>query len=126
LIEGIIVQGPSNSTKKIVVRAIGPSLRAFGIADALANPTLGIFNSSNARIGSNDNWKTIQVGGIVTSSQIAEINGSGVAPSNDLESAIVANLKPGAYTAVVRGARNGVGTGVVDAFDLIRRQQVHR
>jgi len=112
------VLGPSGSTKKILVRAIGPSLVPFGITDALANPTLGIFNSSNAQIASNNNWKTTQIGGIITSDQAAEINGSSLAPSNDLESAIVANLTPGAYTAVVRGLNNTVGTAVVDAFDL--------
>ena len=118
MIEGFIVQGPAGSKKKIIVRAIGPSLIPFGIADAVANPTLEIFNASNTKIASNDNWKTTQVGGIITGNQFAEINGSGVAPSNDLESAIIANLAPGAYTAVVRGAGNTVGTGVVDAFDL--------
>jgi uncharacterized protein YkwD len=118
LIEGFIVQGPAGSVKKILVRAIGPSLIPFGVADAVANPTLEIFDSNNTRIASNDNWKTTQPGGIITGDQFAEINGSGVAPSNDLESAIVANLTPGSYTAVVRGANNSVGTGVVDAFDL--------
>jgi uncharacterized protein YkwD len=118
LIEGFIVQGPAGSVKKIIVRAIGPSLTPFGVPDAVANPTLDIFDANNNKIASNDNWKTTQVGGIITGDQFAEINGSGVAPSNDLESAIVANLTPGSYTAVVRGANNGVGTGVVDAFDL--------
>jgi hypothetical protein len=118
LIEGFIVQGPPGSIKKILVRATGPSLIPFGIPDALANPTLDIFNAANTKVASNDNWKTTQVGGIITGDQFAEINGSGLAPSNDLESAIVANLAPGAYTAVVRGAGNTVGTGVVDAFDL--------
>ena len=118
LIEGFIVQGPAGSVKKILVRAIGPSLIPFGVADAVANPTLDIFDANNTKIASNDNWKTTQQGGIITGDQFAEINTSGVAPSNDLESAIVANLTPGSYTAVVRGANNTVGTGVVDAFDL--------
>jgi uncharacterized protein YkwD len=118
LIEGFIVQGPAGSTKKILIRAIGPSLVPFGITDAVANPTLDIFDANNTKIASNDNWKTTQVGGIITSDQFAEINGSNLAPTNDLESAIIANLAPGSYTAVVRGANNSVGTGVVDAFDL--------
>lgn len=118
LIEGFIVQGPAGSTKKIIVRAIGPSLAGFGITDALANPTLGIFNASNTQIASNDNWRTTQVGGIITGDQFAEINGSGLAPTNDAESAIIAELTPASYTAVVRGSGNSVGTAVVDAFDL--------
>jgi hypothetical protein len=123
LIEGFIVQGPVGSTKKLVVRAIGPSLIPFGIADALTNPTLGIFDATSTQIASNDNWKTTQVGGIITADQVAEINGSGVAPTNDAESAIVANISPGTYTAVVRGANNAIGTAVVDAFDLSSTSQ---
>jgi hypothetical protein len=119
LIEGFIVQGPAGSAKKIIVRAIGPSLVPLGITDALANPTLEIHDASNATVvATNDNWKTTQVGGLVTADQSAEISSSGVAPGNDLESAIIANLAPGSYTAVVRGAGNSVGTGVVDAYDL--------
>ena len=118
LIEGFIVQGSAGSTKKIMVRAIGPSLIPFGITDALANPTLEIHDASNAIVASNNNWKTTQIGGLITSDQSAEIGGSGLAPSNDLESAIIANLAPGSYTAVVRGVNNTTGTGVVDAYDL--------
>jgi hypothetical protein len=120
LIEGFIVQGPAGSTKKILVRAIGPSLVPFGVTDALANPTLDIFdvNNNNTKIASNDNWKTTQVGGIITGDQVAEINASKLAPGNDAESAIVANLAPGSYTGVVRGAGNSEGTAVVDAYDL--------
>jgi autotransporter-associated beta strand protein len=118
LIEGFTVQGPANSIKKIIVRAIGPSLTPFGIPDALANPTLEIKNANNVTVATNNNWKTTQIGGLITSNQFAEINGSGLAPSNDLESAIIANLAPGSYTAVVAGVGNTTGTGVVDAYDL--------
>jgi hypothetical protein len=118
LIEGFIVQGPAGSTKKILVRALGPSLVPFGIADALVDPALEIHDASSATVGTNDNWKTTQVGGLITSDQGIEINASQLAPSNDLESAIIANLSPGSYTAIVRGAGNMVGTGVVDAYDL--------
>jgi uncharacterized delta-60 repeat protein len=120
LIEGFIVQGPAGSTKKIVVRAIGPSLAPFGIPDALVNPTLEIHDASanNATVATNDDWRSTQVGGLITGDQSAEIASSGVPPSNDLESAIIADLAPGSYTAVVRGVGNTTGTGVVDAYDL--------
>jgi CSLREA domain-containing protein len=118
LIEGLIVQGPAGSTKKIVVRAIGPSLTSLGVANAIANPILEIFDSNNVKIASNDDWKTTQVGGIITTDQSAEISGSGLAPGNDLEAAIIATLAPGNYTAVVRGSGNGGGTAVVDAYDI--------
>jgi hypothetical protein len=118
LIEGFIVQGPAGSTKNILVRAIGPSLVSFGITDALADPTLEIHDSNDTIVATNDDWKTTQLGGIITSDQSQAINSSGVAPVDDHESAIMANLAPGSYTALVRGAGNSVGTGVVDAYDL--------
>ncbi|PZR73394.1 MAG: hypothetical protein DLM73_10790 [Chthoniobacterales bacterium] len=118
LIQGFIVQGPAGSTKKIIVRALGPFLQQFGITDFLANPALDIFDGNQVKVASNDNWRTTQVGGLITGDQFAEINASGLAPTNDAESAIIANLAPGQYTAVVRGSGNSVGTGLVDAFDL--------
>jgi pimeloyl-ACP methyl ester carboxylesterase len=118
LIEGFIIDGPAGSTKKIIVRAIGPSLIPFGIADALTNPTLEIHDASGTTVATNNDWKITQVGGLITSDQTSEINSTGVAPSDDRESAIIANLVPGSYTAVVRGVNNTTGTGVVDAYDL--------
>ena len=118
LIEGFIVQGPSGSTKKILVRALGPWLKNFGINDALANPTLEIHDSSGATVATNNDWKHTQVGGLITGDQSGEISASGLAPVEDLESAIIADLPTGSYTAVVRGVNDATGTGIVDAYDL--------
>ena len=118
LIEGFIAVGPGGSTKKILVRALGPFLTQFGVTDALANPTLEIRDSGNALIATNNDWRNTQVGGIITGDQATEIEGSGLAPTNDLESAIIADLAPGSYTAVARGVNNTVGTGIVDAYDM--------
>jgi hypothetical protein len=118
LIEGFIVQGPTGSTKKIIVRALGPSLAGFGISDALANPALEIHDSSGATVATNNDWKNTQPGGLIIGDQSIEISSSGLAPNDDLESGIIANLAPGSYTAVVRGVNNAIGTAVVDAYDL--------
>ncbi len=107
LIGGFIITG--TQPKRIIVRAIGPSLPFPG---TLANPTLELRDSSGGLIFSDDNWRT---GG-----QEAEIIATGIPPSNDLESAIVATLpaNSSAYTATVRGVNNGTGIGVVEAYDL--------
>src|SRR5205814_3433136 len=78
---------------------------------ALADPILELRDSSGALIRSNDNWR---------SDQEAEIIATGMPPSNDLESAIVATLPANnsAYTAIMRGANGGTGIGVVEAYDL--------
>lgn len=109
--------GPEGSSKKVIVRALGPSLKPFGVADALANPTLEI-HDANDIVAKNDDWKNTQIFKLITSDQSAEIRDSGVAPSDDLESAVIVNLAPGTYTAVVRGVGNTTGTGLVDAYDL--------
>ena len=107
LIGGFIVTG--NTPKRMVVRAIGPSLTAFGVAGALTNPVLELHGPGGFATITNDNWGDTQQ---------AEIQATGVAPGNNLESAIVATLPPGAYTAIVRGQGNGTGVGLVEAYDL--------
>jgi hypothetical protein len=96
--------------KKVVIRAMGPSLP---VAGALADPTIELRDSTGALIVSNDNWR---------SRQEAEIIATGIPPSNDLESAIMATLPAygSAYTAIVRGAGNGTGIGLVEVYDLDR------
>ena len=106
LIGGFIVTGTQN--KKVIVRAIGPSL---SLADKLANPTLELYQGNN-RIAVNDNW--------VDSLDKQAIIDSGVAPTNDLESAIIMSLPANnsQYTAIVRGVSNGTGIAVVEVYDL--------
>ena len=108
LIGGFIVTGTQN--KKVIVRAIGPSLT---LADKLANPTLQLFQGNNL-IASNDDWQNS------SPSDKQAIIDSGVAPTNDLESAIVMSLPANnsQYTAVVRGVSNGTGIAVVEVYDL--------
>jgi hypothetical protein len=79
---------------------------------------LELHSGAGALIASNDNWRTTQVGGMIGSDQSFDIIGSGISPTNDAESALMATLDPGAYTAVVRGANNAAGIAVVEAFDL--------
>ena len=102
MIAGFIVQG--SAPKRVLIRAAGPSLANFGVPNALANPQLEL-HDSNSTIGMNDDWQTTQIGGVITSDQVAEIQNSGLAPSDPLESAIIATLPPGSYTAIVQGRK---------------------
>jgi len=118
MIGGFIVQG--TQPKRVIVRGIGPELAAppFNIPNALANPTLELHNATGALIASNDNWQLTIIGGIITSDQSVEIRQSGHAPRNSLESAIIADLPPGNYTAIVRGVNNTTGVALVEVYDL--------
>jgi hypothetical protein len=111
LFAGFIVSG--YQPKKVIIRAIGPSL---GIAGRLADPTLELRDSNGGLLQANDNWKD--------SPNKQAIIDSTVAPTSDSESAIVATLPasiPGtSYTAIVRGANNATGIGVVEVYDLDR------
>ena len=115
MIAGFIVQG--SAPKRVLIRAAGPSLTQFGVPNALANPQLELHDTSST-IGMNDDWQTTQIGGVITSDQVAEIQNSGLAPSDPLESAIIATLSPGSYTAIVQGVSGGTGVGIVEAYDL--------
>jgi hypothetical protein len=104
LIAGFIITG--TDSKKVIIRGIGPSLAQL-FTGVLANPTLELFQG-NTPLASNDDWKQNQT----------EVQNTGIPPSNDLESAIVRTLAPGGYTAILRGAGNSSGIGVVEAYDL--------
>ena len=114
MIGGIIIV---NQPTRVIIRAIGPSLTQFGVPDALANPQLELHNA-NSIIARNDNWQQTQIGGIITSNQVTEIRNSGLAPTNPMESAIIATLQPGSYTAIVRGVNNASGNALVEGYDL--------
>jgi hypothetical protein len=116
MIGGFIVQG--TVAKTVIIRAIGPELVPFGIPDPLSDPTLELHDSTGALIASNDNWVTTIIGGIITSDQVAAIRASGYAPGNVMESAMIVNLPPGNYTAIVRGVNNTTGIGLVDVYNL--------
>jgi hypothetical protein len=116
MIGGFIVDGSGPRT--IIVRAIGPELTRFGVPNALADPALDLHNSTGALIASNNNWQTTVIGGIITSNQIGAIQNSGHAPTQPSESAIIATLQPGNYTAIVRGVSNTTGVALVEVYDL--------
>jgi len=116
MIGGFIVQG--EQPKNVIIRAIGSELSQFGIPNPLANPTLELHDGSGALIASNDNWQHTILGGIITQDQVQNIQNSGHAPMDPNESAIIANLQPGNYTAIVRGVNNTTGVGLVEVYDL--------
>jgi len=116
MIGGFTVQG--TALKRVIVRALGPELTQYGVPDALANPTLELHDSTGALIASNNNWVSTIIGGIITTNQVHEIQASGYAPTNVLESAIIADLPAGSYTASVKGVNNLTGVALVEVYDL--------
>jgi hypothetical protein len=107
LIGGFIIGG--NSAKTVVVRARGPSLTQFGVAGAMANPQMQLFQGQS-QIGFNDDW--------TTASNATAIQQSGFAPDNGLESAILTTLQPGAYSAIVTGVNSSTGIAIVEVFEV--------
>ena len=123
VIGGFIVErAPPNFSpappKRVIIRAIGPELTQYGIPNALANPTLELHDGTGALIASNNNWATTIIGGIITASQVHEIQASGYAPGDPFESAIIADLPAGRYTAIVRGVNDMTGVALVEVYDL--------
>jgi len=106
MIGGYIVG--SGDPTKVIVRALGPSLAAFGVIHPLPNPALAIYDADGTLIASNDDWR---------STQAQEIQAT-IPPTDDLESAIVVTLAPGAYTATMRDATHETGTGLFEVYNL--------
>ncbi|MFZ1221312.1 MAG: FG-GAP-like repeat-containing protein [Chthoniobacterales bacterium] len=106
-IGGFIVAG--SDPKPVLLRAIGPSLSQFGVPNALADPVLELHGPGAFATITNNNWRDTQA---------AEIQATGIPPTNDFESAIVATLDPGAYSAVVRGNSNTSGVALIEVYDL--------
>jgi hypothetical protein len=106
-IGGFILTG--SDPKKVVVRALGPSLTGLGVPGALQDPTLELHDHTGAIIAFDNDWKD---------SQQTEIQNTGLAPGDDREAAIVQTLSPGAYTAIVRGNGNTTGVGLVEVYDV--------
>ncbi|MBS0659430.1 MAG: beta-propeller fold lactonase family protein [Verrucomicrobia bacterium] len=95
--------------KRVLVRALGPSLAAAGVSGVLPDPSLELFNAAGVSLARNDGWRATQQ---------AEIQASGFAPGSELEAALLVELAPGAYTAVVRGAGASTGVAIVEVYDL--------
>lgn len=108
LIGGFIVGG--SQTKEVVVRALGPSLTAAQVANAISDPTVELRNASGSVVDSNNNWGDHPKAG--------QIQAEGLAPSQPAESALQVTLNPGSYTAVVRSANGATGIGLVEIYDL--------
>ena len=108
IIGGFIITGTGQ--KRVIVRAIGPSLANHGITNPLQNPRLELHDHNGAIIASNDDW--------MNAPNRQDLIHSGLAPSSNLESAILTTLNPGSYTAIVHGVNNGTGIGLVEVYDL--------
>jgi hypothetical protein len=106
LIGGFIIGG--SVPVHVVVRALGPSLASLNVSGALQDPTADLFDGNGMLLASDDNWKD---------SQQAEIQATGLAPTDDRESAIASMLAPGSYTVIVRGKNNTSGVGLVEVFN---------
>jgi hypothetical protein len=107
MIGGFIITG--TVAKDVLIRGLGPSLEEAGITGALVNPTLELRGSNGALIRGNQDWKDTQE---------AQIRATGIPPTFNVESAIVANLAPGSYTAILAGLNGGTGLGLIEIYDI--------
>jgi hypothetical protein len=96
---------------RVVVRGIGPSLGSAGIANALSDPVMELRDANGAVLTANNNWQE-------DAAQASQLTAVQLAPSNDLEAAIVRTLPPGAYTALLSGKDGATGVGLVEVYDL--------
>jgi hypothetical protein len=108
LIDGLIVRG--ETPKRVLLRAIGPSLHQSGVPDELRDPVLELHDANGQTMATNNDWRS--------ASNASEIEATGLAPSDDKESAILMPLGPGTYTTILRGANNTTGVAISEAYKL--------
>jgi hypothetical protein len=102
--------GGNGGDDRVVVRGIGPSLTAVGVANALADPTLELRNTNGALLVANNDWQD-------DPAQAVELTAAGLAPTDPAESGLAETLPPGLYTALLSGINNGSGVGLVEVYD---------
>src|SRR5262249_27276353 len=107
MIAGFIITG--TASKEVVLRGLGPTLTKLGVSGTLADPFLSLLDGNGNVLYTNNNWKDTQQ---------AAIQATGLAPPNDLESAIVRTLQPGNYTAILSGRNGTTGAGLVEVYDI--------
>ncbi len=107
-IGGFVIVG--SGTRRIIVRAIGPSLTAAGVANALADPTVTLVNAAGVQVAANDDWASGPAGAALAS--------VGLVPGDAREAALVLDLGAGAYTAIVGGKAGATGVALVEIYDL--------
>jgi hypothetical protein len=110
MIGGFILGGDAQNTG-MVIRGLGPSLTAFGISNALVDPTLEVHDENGAPVVANDNWADDPV-------SVGELTTRLVAPTSSLEAAIYTTLSPGMYTAILAGKNGEVGVGLVEIYNV--------
>lgn len=108
LIIGFIVKG--SDSRRIVLRALGPSLGSAGLSGTVSDPVLRLFDSSNVEIARDDDWKSDPGAG--------EIQALGLSPKSSTEAATIQNLPPGSYTAVVSSKNSGRAVALAEAYDV--------
>jgi hypothetical protein len=107
MIAGFYIQG--SVSKTVLIRGLGPSLANFGITGAMSDPTLELRNGSGTLLASNNNWQDTQA---------SQIQATGFQPSDYRESAILASLSPGSYTATLQGYGGTTGIATCEVYDM--------
>lgn len=114
MIGGFIAGPADGGLVTVLIRAIGPSLTAFGVPSVLDDPILSLHDGNGIGLATNDDWQTNENG----ASQQADIEATGLPPGNARESAILTALAPGSYTAIVRGKGGTTGVALVEVFKV--------
>jgi hypothetical protein len=111
LIIGFVVTGATSKT--VLIRGVGPTLAAFSVAGAMANPQLTVFDSNQNILGANVGW-----GGTAALQAAFNAVSAFPLPTSSKDSAILVTLPPGAYTAQVNGAGGSDGIVLLEVYEM--------
>lgn len=117
--DGIMIAGfavSSGTPRRVLIRGVGPTLAQFGVAGALSDPQLKVFDASGALRAQNDDWNEASNAAEI----VAAVQGAGafVLPSGSKDAALVLSLSPGNYSVHLSGAGAGTGVGLIEVYEL--------
>lgn len=119
LIPGVVIN-PGSGTRRLLVRAVGPTLAGFGVTGTLADPTLVVKDAAGATLASNDNWG-VPIGSAASGAALALVSGQAGAfalPADSKDAAVLVDLAPGSYTVQVSGVNATTGVSLVELYDV--------
>jgi hypothetical protein len=116
LTAGFVIAG--DGAKKVLIRGVGPSLKQFNLTGVLDDPLLAVFAADGSLVANNDDWGSNPVNAAALSAAFAQVGAFPMTGTDSKDSALIATLPAGRYSAQIHGFAGGTGIGLIEVYEL--------